>query len=52
MDISGDCGPQDRCTDQLGITMPFYASLAYSVGAFLAWKSQINPSRNSAAIGL
>jgi hypothetical protein len=28
------CRPDDRCTDQLGITMPFYASVFHSVGAF------------------
>jgi hypothetical protein len=32
------CAATDRCTDQLGITMPFYASLSYSLEALLAWK--------------
>ena len=32
------CQPRDRCIDQLLITMPFYASIAYSVGALLARK--------------
>jgi hypothetical protein len=30
------CQPAAHCLDQLLITMPFYSSLAYSVGAFLA----------------
>lgn len=30
------CQPADHCLDQLLITMPFYSSLAYSMGAFLA----------------
>jgi hypothetical protein len=30
------CQPQARCLDQLLITMPFYASVAYSLGALLA----------------
>jgi hypothetical protein len=30
------CRPADNCLDQLLITMPFYTSLAYSLGAFLA----------------
>jgi len=30
------CRPADHCLDQLLITMPFYSSLAYSLGASLA----------------
>lgn len=30
------CQPRDRCIDQLLLTMPFYASAAYSAGALLA----------------
>ena len=30
------CRPADHCLDQLVITMPFYSSLAYSLGAALA----------------
>jgi hypothetical protein len=30
------CQPRARCLDQLLITMPFYASVAYSFGALLA----------------
>lgn len=30
------CRPANRCLDQLLITMPFYSSLAYSLGAALA----------------
>jgi hypothetical protein len=30
------CRPADHCLDQLLITMPFYSSLAYSLGATLA----------------
>jgi hypothetical protein len=33
------CRPADRCLDQLLITMPFYSSLAYSMGAVLARKT-------------
>jgi hypothetical protein len=33
------CQPADRCLDQLLITMPFYSSLAYSLGAVLARKT-------------
>jgi hypothetical protein len=31
-----NCQPRDRCIDQLLVTMPFYASVAYSIGALLA----------------
>src|SRR6266436_5137232 len=34
-----DCQPSARCFDQLLITMPFYSSLAYSMGAALARKT-------------
>jgi hypothetical protein len=30
-----DCRPKDRCFDQTLVTMPFYISVAYSLGAFL-----------------
>lgn len=30
------CRPKNHCLDQLLITLPFYTSLAYSTGAFLA----------------
>jgi hypothetical protein len=30
------CRPKDRCLDQLLVTMPFYAAVAYSAGARLA----------------
>jgi len=33
------CRPQDRCIDQSLVTMPFYASVAYSTGALLARKA-------------
>lgn len=33
------CRPAERCLDQLVITMPFYSSLAYSLGAVLARKT-------------
>jgi hypothetical protein len=33
------CRPADRCLDELLITMPFYSSLAYSLGAALARKT-------------
>jgi hypothetical protein len=32
------CNPQNRCLDQIVITLPFYVSVAYSLGAWLAWK--------------
>jgi hypothetical protein len=32
------CRPADHCLDQLVITMPFYSSVAYSLGAVLAQK--------------
>lgn len=30
------CRPEDRCIDQMFVTMPFYTSVFYSLGAFLA----------------
>ena len=33
------CQPASHCLDQLLITMPFYSSLAYSIGAVLARKT-------------
>jgi hypothetical protein len=30
------CRPELRCFDQLGMTLPFYTSAAYSFGAFLS----------------
>ena len=33
------CRPADHCLDQLVITMPFYSSLAYSLGVALARKT-------------
>src|SRR5262249_10124539 len=38
------CKPRDRCLNQLVLTMPFYASIAYSLGAWLAQKTTIRPS--------
>lgn len=32
------CQPKDHCLDQLLLTMPFYASTAYSIGARLGLK--------------
>jgi hypothetical protein len=29
------CNPRERCLDQLFVTMPFYTSVSYSVGAWL-----------------
>ncbi|HEY2460330.1 MAG TPA: hypothetical protein VGI16_05965 [Candidatus Acidoferrum sp.] len=34
--FGGGCRPSDRCLDQLLVTLPFYSSLSYSVGALLA----------------
>lgn len=30
------CAPKDRCFDQVLVTMPFYVSVAYSLGSLLA----------------
>jgi hypothetical protein len=30
------CRPENRCFDQLGITLPFYSAASYSLGAFLS----------------
>jgi hypothetical protein len=40
------CQPRDRCLDQLMITMPFYVSAAYSLGALLARKSLKKDEQN------
>ena len=32
------CNPQNRCLDQILVTLPFYVAVAYSVGAWLARK--------------
>jgi len=37
------CKPRERCIDQLLITMPFYASVAYSLGALLARNASVKP---------
>ena len=37
------CPAKDRCLDQLLITMPFYASIAYSVGARLGLRHCHSP---------
>jgi hypothetical protein len=34
------CKAEDRCIDQLIFTMPFYASVAYSVGALVGRRSR------------
>jgi hypothetical protein len=44
-----DCQPRDRCIDQLLLTMPFYASVAYSVGALLARNTSTKTSVISGA---
>lgn len=36
------CRVEDRCEDQLLVTMPLYASIAYSVGALMARKMRRN----------
>lgn len=50
------CQARARCLDQLLITMPFYASVAYSLGALLARHAymktrQKNSSRQETALG-
>lgn len=37
--FASGCRPAEHCLDQLLITMPFYSSLAYSMGAALARKT-------------
>ena len=32
------CRPESHCIDQTGVTLPFYAAVAYSIGALLARK--------------
>lgn len=39
------CRPENHCIDQTGVTLPFYAAVAYSIGALLARKI---PMRDSA----
>jgi hypothetical protein len=34
------CRQEDRCIDQLLVTMPFYASAAYSIGALIARRTR------------
>jgi hypothetical protein len=34
------CRPKDRCIDQLIVTMPFYAAVAYSLGAWLGLRKR------------
>lgn len=41
------CQPRERCLDQLLVTMPFYASVAYSLGALLARKASVKEPENS-----
>jgi hypothetical protein len=43
------CQPRGRCLDQLLITMPFYASVAYSLGALLARNTFTKPQKDSGA---
>jgi hypothetical protein len=40
------CQPRARCLDQLLITMPFYASVAYSFGALLARNAFMKARKN------
>jgi hypothetical protein len=40
------CQPQAHCLDQLLITMPFYASVAYSLGALLARNTSTTTQQN------
>ena len=44
------CQPRAHCIVQLVITMPFYASTAYSLGALLARKTQTNRLKNGSGI--
>lgn len=38
------CRPENRCFDQLAITLPFYIAVAYSAGALLARKKVMGKS--------
>jgi hypothetical protein len=48
------CRVEDRCVDQLVITMPFYVSVSYSLGALLAQRlaENIRPERDTSGGGL
>jgi hypothetical protein len=39
------CQPKNHCLDQLVTTMPFYAALAYSLGAWLGFKSRMTENQ-------
>ena len=39
------CRPENHCIDQTGVTLPFYAAVAYSIGALFARKI---PTRSTA----
>lgn len=46
------CRPENRCFDQIGVTLPFYIAVAYSAGALLARRTSSpltgdNPPRGS-----
>ena len=41
------CQPREHCIAQLLITMPFYSSVAYSLGALLARKASVMTRENS-----
>jgi hypothetical protein len=41
------CRPENHCIDQLAITLPFYCSVAYSIGALMSQK-MTKPSRGAA----
>lgn len=45
------CQPRESCIDQLLITMPFYASVAYSLGALLARKGSMKAGQNLGVSG-
>lgn len=44
------CKPREHCIAQLLITMPFYASVAYSVGALVARRRQTKALRQDSDI--
>jgi hypothetical protein len=44
------CKPRERCIVQLLITMPFYASVAYSLGAFVARTTRPKGVKNDSGI--
>lgn len=46
------CQPANHCLDQLVVTLPFYTSVAYAIGAFLArWRRSGGPGTGTSVKG-